>query len=563
MTESSTSETAEKSAESAKALRTQQAQANRQVAKLRAAVRERDDRLRELEERLVALEGSTTYRFGRIVVGAARRPGRRATRLPRELYRLWKHRDAPQRPGQSSDFTRGRSEVFDREEDRLLAASPAALEGSVRQLVIAGVFGPSTTADLAGFARTLPLFPHDGGLVLESSDADLVLVDVTAGAPGGPWAYLGEPGMYDRERTLGTLLDAARGRDLPVVLWPAGRGDEGELGGAATAPGLSRLDWDAIAVPGVSLLRFNPAWGAERDRTPLVIDPGVRLPLGVRRAVDAITATIGARVADPTPAELPQLLRRHSVTVAATPAQVPEQLASGAFVLCPAAVAGALPADLRAHVHVVTDPAALPETLSAVPLYDPRLALRTLFLRHSAPVRLAELCERLGIDADPAAGRRVTVVADVGSAADAARLADDVLAQSHRPAEVAFAPGAGLPGGALTAVTARLAEHGVTVCTRSAGDPAGRSGTATPGEAPWVAPWPTGARVPESHLADLVCAAECSGADAVGPAAGAPDHTFVAAVEPALVRRELYETGGAPAGWSAQGARLMSLDSRG
>ncbi|MBC6458742.1 hypothetical protein [Actinomadura sp. HBU206391] len=564
MTESTTSETSagtsetspETSAELSKALRTQQAQANRQVARLRAAVRERDSRLHEVEERLAALEGSTTYRFGRIVVGAARRPGRRATRLPRELYRLWKHRDSPQQPGQGRDITRVQSDVFDRQEDRLLAASPSALEGSVRQLVIAGVFGPSTPADLAGFARTVPLFPHDGALVLESADADLLLVDAAAGAAGGPWAYLGEPGMYDRERTLRTLLDAAGGRELPVVLWPAGRGDEGELAGVATAPGLSRLDWDAIAVPGVSLRRFNPAWGTARDRTPLVVDPGVRLPLGVRRAVDAITAAIGARVAAPGPAELPELLRRHAVTVAATPAQVPEQLASGAFVLCPAAVADALPADLRAHVHVVTDPAALHEVLSAVPRHDPRLALRTLFLRHSAPVRLAELCRRLEIDADPAAARGVTVVADVHAAADAARLADTVLAQAHRPVEVVVRHGVELPAGAFATVTARLAEHGVTVHLQAAD---GRA--ATPGDAAWVAPWQTRAHVPDSYLADLVCAAECSGADAVGPA-GFPDYTFVTAVEPALVRRELYETGGAPDGWAARGVRLMSLDPR-
>jgi hypothetical protein len=569
VTEASTSDTsADTSAEASKAVRTQQAQANRQVARLRAAVRERDERLHELEERLAALEGSASYRFGRIVVGAARRPGRGATRLPRELYRLWKHRDSPQRPGQSGEHTRGRSEVFDRPEDRLLAASPAALEGSARQLVVAGVFGPSTPADLAGFARPVPLFPHDGALALESTDADLLVVDVAAGAAGGPWAYLGEPGMYDRERTLSTLLDAARGRGLPVVLWPAGRGDEGELAGVATAPGLSRLDWDAVAAPGVSLRRFNPAWGAVRDRTPLVVDPGVRLPLGVRRAVDAVTAAIGARVAAPGPAELPDLLRRHAVTVAATPAQVPEQLASGAFVLCPVAVADALPADLRAHVHVVTDPAALPEVLAAVSGHDPRLALRSLFLRHSAPVRLAELCRRLEIDADPAAGRAVTVVADVHAAADAARLADAVLAQEHRPVEVAVRHPVELPAGAFATVTGRLAEQGVTFHSQASGDLAGLADRAgaprvtTPGDAAWVAPWPAGARVPGSYLADLVCAAEFSGADAVGPAAGAPDHTFVPAVEPALVRRELHETGGAPAEWAARGARLMSLHPR-
>ncbi|MCW2898067.1 MAG: hypothetical protein JWO67_332 [Streptosporangiaceae bacterium] len=534
-----------------KAVATQQARANRQVARLRAAVRERDARLHALETRLAALEGSTTYQFGRIVAGAARRPGRRAARLPRELYRLWKKRDAPQSSALERDTTRSVLDGSDRPEDRLLAASPAALAGGVRPLVIAGVFGPSAQAGLDGYAHTVPLFPHDAGLVLESTDADLLVVDTAAGAAGGPWAYLGEPGMYDRERALHNVLEAARGRDLPVVLWDStGRSRDGELSGAATAPGLARLEWDAICTPGVSLRRFNPGRLTERDGTPLLVDPGVRLPLGVRRAVDAIAAAVGARCVTPVQADLPDVLRRHAVTVAATPAQVPEHLASGAFVLCPPAVAEALSDDLRGHVRVVTDPEALADMLSTVERSGPGVALRTLFLRHATPVRLAELCERLGIDADPCAGRRVSVVADVDAEADAVRLADTLIGQVHRPGEVVFRGHPGSPTHAWPVVAARLAEHGITVQRR-------------PARAVWVAPWPTGA-VPSTYLADLVCAAESSAADAIGPARdrGVADRTFVAAIEPALVRREWHEEGGAPAGWAARGARLMSLDPR-
>lgn len=550
---------------SSKAANVQQARANRQVARLRAAVRERDARLHALETRLAALEGSTTYQFGRIVAGAARRPRRRAARLPRELYRLWKKRDSPQATVIDRDKAGSGFEGSDRPEDRLLAASPAALEGTVRPLVIAGVFGPSTRDRLTGYASTVPLFPHDAGLVLESTDADLLVVDTAAGAAGGPWAYLGEPGMYDRERSLHTLLEVARGRDLPVVLWDGtGRVHGGELSGAATVPGLARLDWDAVGTPGVSLRRFNPGRQHGRDGTPLIVDPGIRLPLGVRRTLDAVTAAIGARTVSAGPAELPDLLRRHAVTVAATPAQVPEQLASGAFVLCPAPVAEALPDDLRGHVRVVTDPAALSDMLSTAERSGPAVALRTLFLRHATPVRLAELCEKLGIDADPCAGRHVTVVADARDRGEASRLADTLLGQVHRPAEVVLRTSQGSPGSPDEGVTAtlsrRLAEHGITVFDR----PAGVLGAATPGRAAWVAPWPADGGVPSTYLADLVCAAECSAADAIGPAAdrGVADRTFVAAIEPALVRREWHESGGVMAGWAARGARLMSLDPR-
>jgi hypothetical protein len=478
------------------------------------------------------------------------------------LYRLWKKRDSPQSSALDRDNARGPLDGFDRPEDRMLAAAPSALEGTARPLVVAGVFGAGTADRLAGFARAVPLFPHDAGLVLESTDADVLVVDTAAGAAGGPWAYLGEPGMYDRERTLDTLLEGARGRDLPVVLWEtAGRGDTGELSGAATAPGLTRLDWDAVAEPGISLRRFNPVRSPERYRIPLLVDPGVRLPLGVRRAVDGIAAALGARSVTAGPAELPDLLRAHAVTIAATPAQVSEQLACGALVLCPAAVAGALPADLRGHVHVVADPAAAAEVLAAAGPADPRAALRTLFLEHATPVRLAALCARLGVDADPAAGRRVTVLADVHGEAAAGRLADTVLAQVHRPAEVVLRHPAEVPAGLTAGIAARLGEVGITVRPRAADEPAGAGGR---GRAAWVAPWPPEGQVPGTYLADLVCAAECSDADAVGPAAGADtaDYAFAPLIRPALIRRELHESGADPAGWAAGGARLLSLDPR-
>ena len=77
----------------------------------------------------------------------------------------------------------------------------------------------------------------DAALVLDTADVDLVIVDAAAGAPGGPWAYLGVPGVPDRERALLGLMEVARGRNRPVVL----------LG---TSPGLAGLGWDATVKDG-------------------------------------------------------------------------------------------------------------------------------------------------------------------------------------------------------------------------------------------------------------------------------------------------------------------------
>jgi hypothetical protein len=200
------------------------------VARLRRALRERDERLHELETRLTAVEGSTTYQVGRLVAGAGRKKARGAVRLPKQLYGLWKKRNEVQSSGPLRE--RPRMEGLDRIEDRLLIADPYA------GLIVAGILSAATAAMLADHARVIRLYPHDAVLVLDSADVDVVIVDAAAGAPGGPWAYLGVPGVYDRERALLDVREVARVRNLPVALW-----------GEAPPATLTRLGWDAAVVP--------------------------------------------------------------------------------------------------------------------------------------------------------------------------------------------------------------------------------------------------------------------------------------------------------------------------
>jgi hypothetical protein len=203
--------------------------ADRQVARLKAALADRDERVRILEARVAALEASTSLRVGRAVTTAARRPGKGIVRLPRELYRVWRHRGDP--AVVTSADARSRPMFSARDEDRLIAGG-----GGARGIAVAGVLGPRMETALAGHAYVVPLMPHDAGMVLDVADVDLVIVDASAGEPGGPWAYLGVPGVPDRERSLLALIDVARDRGHPVVL-------------AGTAPGLNGIEWDAVIAP--------------------------------------------------------------------------------------------------------------------------------------------------------------------------------------------------------------------------------------------------------------------------------------------------------------------------
>jgi hypothetical protein len=210
--------------------------ADRQVARLKAALADREARVQILEARVAALEASTSLRVGRAVTDAARKPGKGVVALPRELYRMWRHRGAPNVV--TSVDARERPMFSARDEDRLIAGSPlGVLEKGV---IVAGVLGPDATVGLARTAHVVPLMPHDAALLLDTADVDLVIVDAAAGAAGGPWAYLGVPGVPDRERALLGLMEVARGRGRPLVL----------LG---TSPGLAGLGWDATLKDGTEL----------------------------------------------------------------------------------------------------------------------------------------------------------------------------------------------------------------------------------------------------------------------------------------------------------------------
>ena len=106
-------------------------------------------------------------------------------------------------------------------------------------------WGPAAAESLEEVAHVVPLMPHDAALVLDTTDVDLVIVDAAAGEPGGPWAYLGVPGVPDRDRALLALLGVARDRGRPVVL-------------AGSAPAIAGFGWDATVPPGTPVAEALP-----------------------------------------------------------------------------------------------------------------------------------------------------------------------------------------------------------------------------------------------------------------------------------------------------------------
>ncbi|MGW1544874.1 hypothetical protein ACWCPM_32440 [Streptomyces sp. NPDC002309] len=270
------------------------AAASRDKDQLTAALHRARDRVGLLEARVAMLEGSTSLRVGRALVSAARSPRQEAPRLPRELYGLWRGRVTSRSlPVSSRAATEtGLRELYGRWRGRLRpgpAVLGAAGRGTTRpasdgfpahvaapdgrmhlahraflstprdRMVIVGVLTDATAADLSADAVVNRALPHDGRLVVQRTDPDALVVQLSACTGDGPWSLTGTGLAPDLDRKLAELLTEARAAGRRCLLWRDGP--------VSAAPGLTRFAWDAVldADAGVRLTSLDPA-GAGRQR---------------------------------------------------------------------------------------------------------------------------------------------------------------------------------------------------------------------------------------------------------------------------------------------------------
>jgi hypothetical protein len=576
--------------------------------RLARQLREARMQLAMTQARLTALQNSATMALGKTLVRAAKRPWPRGVQLPRDLYRMWRERGEPGKTGgatlatalaaaQLSDLkgTGGRF-LASLTAPGSLSLSDPALAGAGRaaeppRLVITGALTPLGCATLAPDAVVHPLLPHDADILIEGTGADLVVIEAAALLAAAPWAHATDPAGADRGRRLARMIVMARSLGKPVVLV--------RNVAPALLPGLG---WVAAACDavwdgglGVQLARFNPV-GVSPARPVAPLYAGDRDPReapAVRALLDELTAAggpvrvTGARCWQ----DLPELYRRNGVFVTGSPGQALEQRACGARVIGPlgggasAASAGAEIAAARARTPLAAG--------------DVRAAMREIFEQHATPAALARLAARLDLPGAPAGagaligGRRVSVLAatpaasgglaagdgaDFSGAAQARLLADGLLRQRLRPAEVivaatpAEAPAVrealgGLRAAGIGIRVADLPAPGAGLPSGGASVLVALDGLARLACSPWVAPLDLAALagdapLPGEHLLDLACARECAQADAV--AHGGADWQFAQRIGwPALARRDLFLPG-APAldTWGSRGLRLFTISSQ-
>ncbi|MBA4864722.1 hypothetical protein H1V43_25895 [Streptomyces sp. PSKA54] len=243
------------------------AAAEREKEQLATSLRRARDRVGLLESRVSMLEGSTSLRVGRALVAAARSPGRGGARLPGELYELWRARRTKGRASLSAPKARAQgAPAFhavartDVSPDGRMYLAHRALSVTPRdRMVIAGVLTDRTAEDFAADAVVNRLLPHDGRLLVEHTDPDAVVVQLSACTGSGPWSLAGTALAPDLDRRMAELLAQAKASGHAAVLWRDAP--------ASAAPGLARLAWDAVldADTGVRLARLDPATDG-RDR---------------------------------------------------------------------------------------------------------------------------------------------------------------------------------------------------------------------------------------------------------------------------------------------------------
>jgi hypothetical protein len=527
--------------------------------RLARSLRETRLQLAMTQARLTALEGSATVELGRTLVRAARRPWSRGIQLPADLVRLWRERGGLTAPGAAS-LALASAQLNDLSGvgERFLSALTAPGLGQ-QTLVVTGVLTAATCAALEPDAAVLPLLPHDADVMLESSGADLVLIEAAAMLAGSAWAYAGDPAATDRGRRLGRLIAGARALGKPVIF-------------VRNVPAYlaASLDWvaascDAVSDDGfgVQLARFNPiGLTAGRPAEPVYAagrDP--REAPALRALLDALAEAGDIHLAGPVPwARRPDFYREHARFVTASPDQAREQLACGARVVMigGAPVAGASTPG--------PDPEAVRAALAAPERSwgDIITGLREICAAHATPARLGALAGLAGLGDHAVAGRQVAVLAQADDAPAAAGLAAALSQQQLTPAEVVVvvagreaADGAAeLACRSVTSALDGLAQRGVRIraIPGRPDEPGWLRQAAAAARSPWVAPWPPRGATPDgtpgSYLLDLVCARECSQADAVGWAGAA--YEFTTSLEPALARRDHVAQPG-------QGPRLFSV----
>lgn len=194
-------------------------EAEGRVAELESELQEERQRALRAERSLAKLQTSLPMSVGQLVIEAGTNP-RRLPRLPFDLLRIRRQRRRSREGRIVSDrdgAIQGRNRATKPKEALRLLVPRRVLTVDDRPSVL--VIAPDVTVDrLERSAHVSRALPHDAGTLMETLDADLVVVDARVGELGSPWFPLGQPGEGRREQSLLALRGVCEQLGRPLVL---------------------------------------------------------------------------------------------------------------------------------------------------------------------------------------------------------------------------------------------------------------------------------------------------------------------------------------------------------
>ena len=399
---------------------------------------------RELRETL----SSTSFRLGRTLVLAAKRPGK-LLRLPAELWRLCRGRDQPTERADSMRTGPERLLAFYRSFPRQRGHPLIAVVGSRR-----------TVRALGRSFDVVPMWPHDAELIAHAVTPDLVLLESGASMPGEAWSALGTPAEAGLGAHLAQVIQGLQNRAVPTVFWWTTPVDvTGDLSVLIKQSDWIAADTSVPGVPdaaplslGVDLGEVEPVRLAERDSDarPLIhlggYEPDPRT--GAANCLVEAAIAAGAQILrDPShlgvrertlgPDDLRLHYRRASWTTPTTrdlSHRCLAMLASGVPVLVQER-----PDDFRRIVEWVPPSMDIPAAVDAA---RQRIGtpegmaeiLRTLHQCGTTRQRFRRALEHFGIEVEPSGEDTIGVMVDVDSTTDG--LVAAIAHQSVRPVEI-------------------------------------------------------------------------------------------------------------------------------
>jgi hypothetical protein len=199
------------------------------AVELRRQLAESDAELERVRGELSRVQSSTAYLVAKVVVRGVRRPRTALISVPRDLFRLYRRGRVRRGTSKAAALT---TPTVKTEMDMTVPTVPPTSSEQPPRLsdflavavtardrpVIAGILSHETIATLRPYATVNSLLPNDAEDVLRCSTPDLLLVDSSA-AEAGPWTGLGRYVAPERDRQVLELVQMARARSVPAVLW--------------------------------------------------------------------------------------------------------------------------------------------------------------------------------------------------------------------------------------------------------------------------------------------------------------------------------------------------------